>query len=233
MAAINTSDGLRFPPVISDEIAAEIEAIAWSRTDLLGDIPDSDPDPMFLASMYADAAAEIWVSENDCPPGYLPHRIIDAARKALVARIAEEIERRDDLVRTEYDRRARAGRIDINGVGDVPTYYEREDIEPPSPKHGRDSDAPGCLRSEVFIMSVARKSNVASLFHFKCPDCGFTDAELGPAQIYQDHCEICMQEGRSVRLKCWPVEEDTGVICTVVAASWNALPRRQRLHQSR
>jgi hypothetical protein len=143
MAAVSASDALRFPPFISAEIAGEIEAIAWSRTELLGDIPDHDADQMYLAAMYADAAAELWENENDCPRGYLPHGIIDAARKALIPRIEEESERRDDLVRAEYARRARAGRIDVNGAGDVPTYYELEDIDGPSANAGRDSDAPG------------------------------------------------------------------------------------------
>ena len=105
---------------------------------------------------------------------------------------------------------------------------ELEDILGPSVKHRRDSDATGWMRPEVFPMLMAAKSDVASLFHFVCPECGFTDAELAPTEIYQDHCEICLQEGRSVRLKCWPVEGDgSRTLRTLVSAQWSALPRRR------
>jgi hypothetical protein len=99
---------------------------------------------------------------------------------------------------------------------------------------GRDSDAHGWMRPDVFPMLIAAKSDVASLFHFVCHECGFTDAELGPADIYEDHCEICLQEGRSVRLKCWPVEgDDSGTLRTLVSADWSALPRRRNHHRAR
>src|SRR3954447_5109143 len=140
MAAISGSDALRFPPVLSARIAAEIEAIAWTRTDLLNDIPESDPDALYLAATYADNAADIWADENDCPQGYLPRRrIIEVVRKALIPRIDAEIDRREEIVWAEYQRRLRAGRIDVNGVGDVPAYYELEDREAPAPNAGRDS----------------------------------------------------------------------------------------------
>jgi hypothetical protein len=40
VAAIPGFDPFRFPPPLSARIAAEIEAIAWTRTDLLSDIPE-------------------------------------------------------------------------------------------------------------------------------------------------------------------------------------------------
>ena len=83
----------RIAPLLSARIAGEIEAIAWTRTDLLNDIPEHDPDTLYLASTYADNAADIWETENDCPQGYLPRRIIDAARQALIPRIDAEIDR--------------------------------------------------------------------------------------------------------------------------------------------
>src|SRR3954463_1434149 len=102
MAAISGSDALRFPPVLSARIAAELEAIAWTRTDLLNDIPEHDPDSLTLAATYADAAVDIWETETDCPQGFLPRCIIDAARKALVPRIDAEIDRREAIVWAEY-----------------------------------------------------------------------------------------------------------------------------------
>ncbi|MGD0431904.1 MAG: hypothetical protein ABSA58_12520 [Acetobacteraceae bacterium] len=51
------------------------------------------------------------------------------------------------------------------------------------------------------------KKSALTLWHFECPNCGFTDAEVGqPADAHTIHCEICMEEGRQVRLKRWPVE---------------------------
>jgi hypothetical protein len=206
MAAVTGSDILRFPPRISADIAAEIEAIAWSRTDLLHDIPEQDPDSMYLASMYADAAAELWESDNECPPGYLPLRIIDAARKALIPRIEAEIERRDRLVRDEYDRRLRLGRIDVNGGGDVPSYYGIEDIEGSAAKPGRESEPTGWMSHEVLIMSIIENWGLTNFWHFECPECGLSSAELGPADAHTYLCEVCMEEDRPVRLRRWPVE---------------------------
>jgi hypothetical protein len=100
---------------------------------------------MYLASMYADAAAEIWARDNDFPPGYLPPQVIDAARKGLIPRIEEGIERRDRLVRDEYDRRFRDGRIDVNGAGDVPSYYDLEDVVGPAARGGRKSEPTGWI----------------------------------------------------------------------------------------
>jgi hypothetical protein len=102
---------------------------------------------------------------------------------------------------------------------------ELEGIPEPSVKAGRASDAPGWMRSEGF-MSIAAKSGVASPFHIVCPRVRFHRRRT--AGIYQDHCQMCFQEDRPVRLKCWPVEEEVPrTLRTLVTASWNALPRRQ------
>src|ERR1051326_2743248 len=123
MSTIASSEAIRFPPALSARIAAEVEAIAWNETDLLCDIPEHDPDAMDLAAKYANEAATRWEDSNGRPDGYLPYRIIDPARRALIPRIEAEIDRRERLVEGEYRRRPRRGSIDVNGVGDVPTYY--------------------------------------------------------------------------------------------------------------
>jgi hypothetical protein len=207
MAALSGSDAIRFPPGLSTRIAAEVEEIAWSTTDLLNDIPEHRPDAMYLASRYADTAAEIWEDANECPQGYLPGRIVDAARKALIPRIEAEIERREELVHDEYDRRARAGLIDVNGVGDVPTYYGLEDTEGPALKPGRESEPPAWMSPEVLIMSIVEKWDTANFWHFECPECGLGSAELGPADAHVFLCEVCLEEdGKHVRLRRWQVE---------------------------
>jgi hypothetical protein len=115
----------------------------------LGDIPEDDPDAMYLAASYADDAATAWEEANACPDGYLPNRIIDTARRALITRIEAEIVRRNHIVEAEYRRRLRHGSIDVNGVGDVPTFYgmiSERTASPPSKidmTSGRGSDLPG------------------------------------------------------------------------------------------
>ena len=156
--------------------------------------------------MYADTAAEIWEDENECQQGYLPHRIIDAARRALILRIEGEIGRREELARAEYDRRARAGLIDSNGVGDVPTYYELEDTSAPISNDGRESEPMGWMSPEVRIMSVIANRDLTNFWHFECPECGLSSAELGPADVHTYLCEVCLEEDRAVRLRRWPVE---------------------------
>jgi hypothetical protein len=60
---------------------------------------------------------------------------------------------------------------------------------------------------EVLNMPLIRKPAL-TLWHFECSKCGFTDAEVGqPADADTIHCEICMEEGRQVRLKRWPVDD--------------------------
>jgi hypothetical protein len=206
-AAISGSDALHFPPALSTRIAAEIEAIAWTRTDLLGDIPEHAPDAADLAAIYADVAADVWADDNDCPPNQLPHRIIDTTRNALIPRIEAEIDRREEIVRAEYQRRVRAGRIDVNGVGDVPSYYGLEDMKNPASIAGRESEPSGWMSPEVLIMANIDKWDPNDFWHFECPECGFGSAELGPADAHTFLCEVCLDEdGRAVRLRRWPVE---------------------------
>jgi hypothetical protein len=214
MNLATSADAIRFPSALSDCIAAEIEAIAWNESDLLGDIPEDEPDAMYLASRYADEAAAICEAANDYPEGYLPYRIVDTARRALVARIGAELVRREHLVEAEYRRRLRQGSIDINGVGDAPTFYGMidEQLASAPPKidmaSGRESDRPGPIAPEVLIMSQFVKKGVVAFWHFECPECGFTDAEFGgPASSAESiHCEVCLEDGHTVRLKRWPAE---------------------------
>ena len=77
-------------------------------------------------------------------------------------------------------------------------------------------------------MPTAANTEIASQFHFVCPECDFTDAELEPTEIYQGNCEVCSQENRSVRLKCWLVEEDSHLPQTLAPALWTAFPRRRK-----
>ena len=215
MSPVNTADAIRFPPTLSDRIAAEIEAIAWNETDLLGDIPEDDPDTMYLASKYADQAATAWEAANECPEGYLPYRIVDAARQGLVARVNAEIARRERIVEAEYRRRLRHGSIDVNGGGATPTFYGMVDEQLASapPKldmtSGRESDRPGSIGSEVVVMSRFIKKGVVAFWHFECPECGFSDAEFGGPASSGDsiHCEVCLEDGHDVRLRRWPAEE--------------------------
>lgn len=47
------------------------------------------------------------------------------------------------------------------------------------------------------------------LWRYSCPDCGVTDAEAGyyaPAHMIM--CEICLEDGRQVRLRRWPFEDE-------------------------
>ena len=58
-------------------------------------------------------------------------------------------------------------------------------------------------------MSEFSKKGVIALWHFQCPECGFGDAEFGGPASSGDsiHCEICMEDGHTIRLKRWPVED--------------------------
>ena len=52
---------------------------------------------------------------------------------------------------------------------------------------------------------------VASLWHYHCPRCGFGDGEIGHhASVDLIWCEVCLEENRHVRLKRWPVEDESG-----------------------
>jgi hypothetical protein len=188
-------------------IASEIEAIAW-ESDLLRDIPEVAPDAMYLAAKYAELASEVWEERNDHPPGRLPHQITDTVRRALIPRIEAEIDRRDEMVRAEYASRQRAGLIDVNGVGATPGYYELLGGRREIPRH--DSELPAWMRPEVLLMST--RAALITMWHFECPECGITDAELGPTDAHTFLCEVCLEEDRHVRLKRWPVDEESGAL---------------------
>jgi hypothetical protein len=210
-----TADATRFPPDLSARIAAELEVIAWNETDLLGDIPDDDPDQLYLADRYSEQAASVWEEADGLRERCLPYHIIDTARRALVARINAEIARRERVVEAEYGRRLRLHLIDVNGVGKVPTFYGMVDEQLASmpPKidmtSGQESDGQRSTASEVLVMSNFAKRGVVAFWHFECQECGFSDAEFGgPASSYDSiHCELCLEDGQTVRLKRWAVEE--------------------------
>jgi hypothetical protein len=205
-AAVTQPDTIRYSPAMSERIAREIEAIAWNESDLLRDIPERAPDAMRLASTYADVAADVWEDRSGLTFGSLPGRIIDMARRALIPRIEAEIGRRECLVRAEYERRQRAGLIDVNGVGAVPSYYELAAAEPASNSFEPDSELPAWMHPEVLLMST--KAALITMWHFECPECGMTDAELGPADAHTLLCEVCLEDDTHVRLKRWPLDED-------------------------
>ena len=205
-AAVTQPDTIRYSPAMSERIVREIEAIAWNESDLRRDIPEHAPDAMRLASTYADVAADVWEDRSGLTFGSLPSRIIDTARRALIPRIDAEIERRDCLVRAEYARRQREGLIDVNGVGAVPSYYELEAEDPASNLFEPDSELPAWMHPEVLLMST--KAALITMWQFECPECGMSDAELGPADAHTLLCEVCLEDDRHVRLKRWPLDED-------------------------
>ena len=54
---------------------------------------------------------------------------------------------------------------------------------------------------------LIKKTALATFWHFECPGCGFSDAEIGrPARADTIHCEVCLEEGLRVRLKRWPAD---------------------------
>jgi hypothetical protein len=56
---------------------------------------------------------------------------------------------------------------------------------------------------------MSTTNTVLTYWHFRCPECGVGDGELGHhATAEMIWCEICAEEQRQVRLKRWPVETD-------------------------
>ena len=57
-------------------------------------------------------------------------------------------------------------------------------------------------------MPTATGRAYITFWHFHCPECGIGDREAGYHASYEAlWCDVCMEEGRHVRLKRWPVEE--------------------------
>jgi len=195
MVAGTYRDDIRFPPELSARIASEIEATAWEQSGLLLDIPDVEPDAMYLAAKYADLAADAWESRRDLPHAYLPNRIVDVARRALITRIEAEIRRR-----AEYARRNNAG--DLAGLFDLDHEWEA--------LSGPDSMRLDWLKPEVMLMSA--KAALVTMWRFECPECGMSDAELGPLDAHTLLCEVCLEEDKHVRLKRWPVDEELSAL---------------------
>ena len=47
-----------------------------------------------------------------------------------------------------------------------------------------------------------------ALWHFQCPECGFGDRETGyHAEADTLWCDVCLEDGRYVRLRRWPVDD--------------------------
>ena len=61
-------------------------------------------------------------------------------------------------------------------------------------------------------MATITRTAILTVWHFECPECGITDTEVGHhADAGTIHCEICLEDGRHVRLKRWPVD-DSGAL---------------------
>jgi hypothetical protein len=57
-------------------------------------------------------------------------------------------------------------------------------------------------------MSSETKRAIIAWWHFHCPECGVGDGEAGYHVAAETlWCEICLEEGRYVRLRRWPVDE--------------------------
>jgi len=93
-------------------------------------------------------------------------------------------------------------------AGEVPSFFKLNHEE----KHlsGPDSARPDWMEPEVMLMSI--KATLVAMWRFECPECGMTDAELGPVDTHTLLCEVCLEEDKHVRLKRWPVEEESGAL---------------------
>ncbi len=62
-------------------------------------------------------------------------------------------------------------------------------------------------------MSTTTKQTNILLWHYSCPDCGFSDADTGyHGQTHMIHCEVCLEDNRHVKLKRWPVDHDSSTL---------------------
>jgi hypothetical protein len=58
-------------------------------------------------------------------------------------------------------------------------------------------------------MSTTTKQTVVSLWHYHCPECGFSDKEIGHLAVTDAvYCEVGLEDKRQVRLKRWQAAED-------------------------
>jgi late competence protein required for DNA uptake (superfamily II DNA/RNA helicase) len=59
-------------------------------------------------------------------------------------------------------------------------------------------------------MKVAIKQTDVLLWHYTCRECGFGNAETGyHAPLHMIYCEVCLEDGRQVKLQRWPVDHDS------------------------
>ncbi len=60
-------------------------------------------------------------------------------------------------------------------------------------------------------MKLTVKQTDIPLWHYTCPDCGFGNAELGyHAAAHMIYCEVCLEDGRQVKLRRWVADEESG-----------------------
>ena len=56
-------------------------------------------------------------------------------------------------------------------------------------------------------MATFTKQTAVPLWHYHCPECGFSDGELGSlAPTEALYCEVCLEDKQHSRLKRWPAE---------------------------
>ena len=62
-------------------------------------------------------------------------------------------------------------------------------------------------------MPTTTKPTDDGLWHYHCPECGMGDGETGyHVPMHVIYCELCMEDGRHVRLRRWPVDHDSGAL---------------------
>lgn len=58
-------------------------------------------------------------------------------------------------------------------------------------------------------MSTTTKQTVVPLWHYHCPECGFSDKEVGHLAVTDAlYCEVCLEDQQRVRLKRWQAVDD-------------------------
>jgi len=70
-----------------------------------------------------------------------------------------------------------------------------------------DGQNSACSLSET-QMSTITKQTVVPLWHYHCPECGFSDREFGDLAVTDAiYCEVCLEDKHHVRLKRWQADE--------------------------